>query len=205
MNQNDASPEEIKAYLRKDRILFEAIERNKLTVQPELTTDIYKALLESIVSQQLSTKVARIIWNRFLDLFEQRYPAAETLLGMEHQLLRSIGLSNSKANYVRNVAEFSKSDSLDFDHLATMSDEEVIGYLTRIKGVGPWTVQMILMFPMNRPDVFPVGDLGIQNTMKSLYGIDLEKKDLLQALEEIAESWSPFKTTASKYIWMIGD
>ena len=205
MNENNASPEEIKAYLKKDPILFEAIERNELLVHPELTTDIYKALLESIVSQQLSTKVARIIWNRFVDLFDQRYPDPQSLLAMEHQTLRAIGLSNSKANYVRNVAAFNESHSLAFDHLEGMKDDEVIQHLTQIKGVGPWTVQMILMFPMDRPDVFPVGDLGIQNTMKSLYGLDLEKKKLLPALEQIAESWSPFKTTASKYIWKIGD
>lgn len=175
------------------------------SVRPELELDIYISLLNSIVSQQLSTKVVRIIWKRFTDLFVNGYPMARKLLTMEHDLLRGTGLSNNKVRYVKNVAEFSLENDISFDYLLSQSNEEIMAYLTQIKGVGKWTVQMILMFPMDRPNIFPVDDLGIQKGMKKLYRIDLEKKELKVKLHEIADSWDPYKTLASKYIWKIGD
>jgi DNA-3-methyladenine glycosylase II len=90
---------------------------------------------------------------------------------------------------------------MSFDFLQTKSDEEIIAYLSQIKGVGKWTVQMILMFPMDRPNVFPVDDLGIQNAMKGLYSIALEKKELKAKMLEIASVWEPYRTLASKYLW----
>ncbi len=196
---------EILKYLKKDNILHQAIQKLDDKVKPEFDIDVYYSLLGSIVSQQLSTKVAKIIFNRFIDLFVDRYPKPEQLINTEHEVLRGIGLSNNKVNYVKNVAEFSLQNNLTFDYLQLKSDEEIVNYLTQIKGVGKWTVQMILMFPMDRPDVFPVDDLGIQNVMKNMYQIDLEKKDLKQKLNEIAENWQPYRTLASKYIWKIGD
>jgi DNA-3-methyladenine glycosylase II len=190
-------------HLRRDDILYQAITRLDTEIQPELSIDIYHSLLGSIVSQQLSTKVVKIIWNRFTDLFVDGYPDAESLLSKEHEVLRGIGLSNNKANYVKNVAEFNLSNDMSFDYLQDKSDEEIIEYLTQIKGVGRWTVQMILMFPMDRPNVFPSNDLGIQNAMKKLYNIDLEKKALVEKMEEIALHWDPYKTMASKYLWKL--
>jgi DNA-3-methyladenine glycosylase II len=101
------------------------------------------------------------------------------------------------------VAEFYLENDMSFDYLQTLSDEQIIEYLTQIKGVGKWTVQMILMFPMDRPNVFPVDDLGIQNSMKKLYAIDLEKKELKIRMNEISLNWHPYKTLASKYLWKI--
>ena len=92
---------------------------------------------------------------------------------------------------------------MSFDFLQGKSDEEIIDYLSQIKGVGRWTVQMILMFPMDRPNIFPVDDLGIQNSMKSLYQLDLEKKELKTKMLDIAVVWDPYKTLASKYLWKI--
>lgn len=196
---------EILDHLRKDEILYNAISVLGKEIKPELNIDIYYSLVSSIVSQQLSIKVVKIIWRRFTDLFEDGYPNAEALLSMEHELLRSIGLSNNKARYVKNVAEFKLANNMSFDYLQSMEDEEIIDYLTKIKGVGRWTVQMILMFPMDRPDVFPVDDLGIQNAMKSLYNIELEKKELKLKMNEIANVWHPHKTVASKYLWELAD
>ena len=194
---------EILEHLKKDAILYQAIASLETEIRPELDIDIYHSLLSSIVSQQLSTKVVKIIWNRFTDLFPQGYPDAESLLSKDHAVLRGVGLSNSKANYVKNVAEFKLANDMSFDFLQAKSDEEIIDYLSQIKGVGRWTVQMILMFPMDRPNVFPVDDLGIQNSMKSLYQLDLEKKELKTKMLEIAEVWNPYKTLASKYLWKI--
>lgn len=199
------SYKEILKYLEKDKILTKAIENLEADIHPEFDIDIYLSLLNSIVSQQLSTKVVRIIWNRFTDLFVDGYPKASDLLTTEHNLLRGIGLSNNKAIYLKNVAEFSLDNNISFDYLQLKKDDEIIEYLTQIKGVGKWTVQMILMFPMDRQNVFPIDDLGIQNVMKKLYQIDFEKKELKQKLNEIAEKWNPYKTLASKYIWKIGD
>ena len=191
-------------HFRKDQILHTAISELEIEIRPELDIDIYQSLLNSIVSQQLSIKVVRIIWRRFTDLFPGGYPDANQLLLTEHSMLRRVGLSNSKANYLKNVAEFKLKNDMSFDYLQSMSDQEVIQYLTQIKGVGKWTVQMILMFPMDRPNVFPIDDLGIINVMTELYGLQLEKKELREKLIEIAENWHPYKSLASKYIWEIG-
>lgn len=195
---------EIVEHYKKDPVLYEAIIELDSEIKPELDIDIYVSLLNSIVSQQLSVKVVRIIWRRFTDLFRDGYPDANQLLSLDHQVLRKAGLSNNKANYLKNVAEFKLTNNMSFDYLQGFSDEEVIHYLCQIKGVGKWTVQMILMFPMDRPNVFPIDDLGIQNTMRDLYQIELEKKELRRKLLEISEMWHPYKSLATKYIWEIG-
>lgn len=188
-------------YFRGDPILYQEIINLNVEIRPELDIDIYQSLLSSIVSQQLSTKVVKIIWNRFTDLFVDGFPDAESLLAKDHEVLRAIGLSNNKAKYVKNVAEFKLENDMSFEYLDIKSDEEIIEYLTQIKGVGRWTVQMILMFPMDRPNVFPVDDLGIQNAIKRLYNLDLEKKELKFKMTEIALKWEPYRTLASKYLW----
>src|SRR5690606_7014060 len=118
---------------------------------PTPSVDVYYYLLNSIVSQQLSVKVADIIWNRFLDLFPERYPVPEELTNKTDGELRGIGLSFQKLNYMRNVADFSMEYGMEFEMLDDWTDDEIIKYLTQIKGVGKWTVQMVLMFPMDRP------------------------------------------------------
>lgn len=188
-------------HLKKDVILKEVIKNATKEIKPSLEFDIYHFLLESIVSQQLSVKVADIIFARFLDLFPNRYPIAKTLITIEDDVLRSVGLSYRKVSYLKNVAEFSLINNMDFELLQSKTDQEFIDYLIGIKGVGKWTIQMILMFPMDRPDVFPVDDLGIQNNMKAIYGLTSEKKILKEEMTNIAESWSPFRTLGCKYVW----
>ncbi len=202
---NLKSYKEILGYLEKDKTLHEAIQQIDCEIRPEFDIDVYFSLLRSIVSQQLSTKVVRVIWRRFTDLFVNGYPNPEILLTTDHEILRGIGLSNNKVRYIKNVAEFSMLNDMSFEFLQEQSDTEIIEYLTQIKGVGKWTVQMILMFPMDRPNVFPADDLGIQNAMKKMYQIYLKKKELKQKLNEIAENWHPYKTLACKYIWKIVD
>ena len=188
-------------HLCKDKILQQIIETATKKVKTSLALDVYHFLLESIVSQQLSIKVADIIFNRFLDLFPERYPDPKALLLYEDEVLRSVGLSYRKASYLKNVAAFALKNNMDFEFLQQKTDDEIIDYLIKIKGVGRWTIQMILMFPMDRPDVFPVDDLGIQNNMKEIYGLKSEKKVLKEELIAIAENWKPHRTLASKYIW----
>ena len=194
-------PELIAELCKVDPVLAQVKQNQVEAIEPTPSIDVYYYLLHSIVSQQLSVKVADVIWNRFLDLFPDRYPHEAELYASSHEMLRSVGLSNSKANYMRNVANFSSEYGMDFDMLDDWKDEEIIKYLSQIKGVGKWTVQMVLMFPMDRPNVFPVDDLGIQTKMKKYYNIELEKKELKNKLHEIALNWDPYKTVASKLLW----
>ena len=192
---------EILQYLEKDKILTNAINNISYEIKPELDIDVYRALLNSIVSQQLSVKVVEIIWRRFEDLFVNGYPKAEKLLSIDDTVLRNAGLSRAKAQYLKNVAAFALENDMSFDYLYKKTDQEIIDYLTTIKGVGKWTVQMILMFPMDRLNVFPVDDLGIQQRMMAIYNVKVEKKKLKPILTDIAENWQPYRSLACKYLW----
>ena len=185
----------------KDKLLVNIIDSNVGEITPHPSVDIYLDLLNSIVSQQLSVTVAEIIWKRFLDLFPNQYPEASQVLAFDISELRKVGLSNSKASYLQNVANFSLLNSMGYDSLNKKNDDEIIKFLTQIKGVGKWTVQMILMFSMDRPDVFPVDDLGIQNKMKAIYQLSDDKKELKQQMIIVSEKWRPYRTLASKHLW----
>lgn len=159
-------------------------------------------LCASIMSQQLSTKVATVIHNRFLGLYGGKEPTAQQILDTSFETLRSIGLSNAKTNYVKNVAQFEIEFGMDHKKLHKMSNEEVIVYLTQIKGVGRWTVEMLLMFALGREDVFAIDDLGIQNAMIKLYKLDrTDKKKFREELLRISGKWSPYRTYACKHLW----
>jgi DNA-3-methyladenine glycosylase II len=163
--------------------------------------DVYLALLESIVSQQISVKAADAIFGRFLQLFPQQYPTPAALIDMPEAELRTAGLSFQKINYLRNVAEFALTQGIDYTQLQQKTDDEIVAYLTPIKGVGRWTVEMLLMFVLGREDVFPYDDLIIRQKMMRAYGIDLTGKALKIKLFEIAEPWRPYRTTACRYLW----
>ena len=173
------------------------------------TDRVYLALLESIVSQQISVKAADAIFARFRALFPDNYPAADALLLKTTDELRSAGLSFQKIKYLQSVAEFSQLQSdgtpaLARAHLDSMTDEEIVQYLLPIKGVGRWTVEMLLMFVLDRPDVFPIDDLVIRQRMVLAYPEQtngLTGKALYKVLHEIASPWRPYRTTASRYLW----
>lgn len=168
--------------------------------------DIHHYLCASIMSQQLSTKVAETIHQRFLNLFEGRVPLAEEILSTPFHTLRAIGLSNAKVSYVHNVARFAIEQGMDHRHMNKLDNEEVIEYLTRIKGVGRWTAEMLLMFALGREDVFAVDDLGIQNAMIRLYKLDrTDKKSFREDLLRISKKWSPYRTYACLHLWQWKD
>ena len=190
-----------KAHLAKDKKLKKLLE-NASDFKLTKRRNICNYLCASIMSQQLSTKVAMVIHNRFLDLFGGREPTAEQILDVPFDKLRSIGLSNAKTNYVRNVAQFHIEQGMDARKLGGMSNDEVIEYLTQIKGVGRWTVEMLLMFALGREDVFAIDDLGIQNAMIRLYKLDTsDKKKLKENLVRISTKWSPYRTYACRLLW----
>ncbi|PHN05642.1 DNA-3-methyladenine glycosylase family protein [Flavilitoribacter nigricans] len=168
---------------------------------PDVGDDIYYNLIRAIVFQQLSGKAASTIHGRFIGLFPEAYPYPEPLLALDLPDLRAVGLSRQKATYIQNVAEFFQQENLIGKDLADMDDEAVIQYLTQIKGVGRWTVEMLLMFTLNRPDVLPLDDLGIQQAIQLLYGFEEKGRGLKQRMMEIAEPWRPYRTYASMFLW----
>lgn len=169
---------------------------------PQLNNiDVYLTLMDSIVSQQLSVKAATTIFERFLTLFPNRYPAPEWVLALEQEQLRAVGLSYQKASYIQNTAQFFLDNNLVEKDWTIHQDDEIIELLTSIKGVGKWTVQMILMFTLQREDVLPVDDLGIQQGMSRLYELDNKAKGFKKEMERIAEPWRPYRSIASRYIW----
>lgn len=168
-------------------------------------TDVYFSMLRSIASQQLSVKAADTIFNRFLDLFPGRDPLPQKVKKIDIEKLRAAGLSYSKGQYLKNIAEFAGTHGLEYKILNKMEDHELIAYLTQIKGVGRWTAEMILMFTMNRPDVLPVDDLGIKNAMKNLYKLNSEGKKLIVEMEEVSEMWRPYRTLACRHLWRFKD
>ncbi len=168
--------------------------------EPQSSGDVYYDLLNSIVSQQLSTQVAVVIFNRFLKLFPGEYPHPRQLLALEIEELRAVGLSKGKAQYMKNVAEFWLTENLETRNWDEMDDDAIVEYLSQIKGVGRWTVEMILIFTLQRPDVFPVDDLGVQQAMMLAYGLEKDR-NLRKRMVEIAEPWRPYRSTASRALW----
>jgi DNA-3-methyladenine glycosylase II len=163
---------------------------------------IYLYLCASIMSQQLSTKVADVIYKRFLALYGKKEPTTQQILDTPFETLRGIGLSNAKTNYVQNVCRFFIEEGLDDKHLYKMTSEEVQQKLIQIKGVGKWTTEMILMFALKHEDVFPVDDLGIQQAITRLYKLDTSNKKLLQEqMHKVAEKWRPYRTYACVHLW----
>jgi DNA-3-methyladenine glycosylase II len=161
--------------------------------------DAYGALLRSIVGQQLSTKAARSIFERLTALFDDRTPTPRELLETDPEKLREVGLSRAKVAYLRDLAEHVEDGELDLERIAELPDEEVAAQLTQIKGLGPWTVDMFLIFHLGRPDVLPVGDLGIRRAVQTAYGLN-ELPDAAE-IRRIAEPWRPHRSLASLYLW----
>jgi DNA-3-methyladenine glycosylase II len=163
-------------------------------------TDHYGTLVRSIVGQQLSTKAAAAIYGRLIERFGGRAPTPEEVLAADPDELRTAaGLSHAKVRYLRSLAEHVLDGSLQLDRLPKLSDDEVIAELTAVKGIGEWSAHMFLMFHLRRPDILPVGDLGIRRAVKLRY--DLPELPTPAELTEIAEAWRPHRTLACIYLW----
>jgi DNA-3-methyladenine glycosylase II len=188
-------------HLSKDKKLAKLIaEHEPFTLKSH--KNICLRLCASIMSQQLSTKVAQVLHRRFLELYNGNEPTPEQIIATPFEKLRGIGMSNAKTQYVLNVAQFAIDHQLDDKKLKRMSDEEIIELLTQIKGVGKWTVEMLLMFTLGREDLFSVDDYGIQTAMKNLYKLnDSNKKEFREKLLKISKKWSPYRTYACLHLW----
>lgn len=165
----------------------------------ERPADAYGALLRAIVGQQLSTKAARTIYGRVLELFDGRTPTPEQLLEADETKLRAAGLSGRKVEYIRDLAAHVIAGELELDRLEELSDEEVIEEIVAVRGLGVWTAEMFLLFHLERPDVLSGGDLGIRKAVLIEYGLE-EMPPPAQVLE-IGERWRPHRSLASLYLW----
>ncbi len=184
-------------FMFKDPILLKLFKTHGPHKFEDRSERLIEELIESIISQQLSVKAADTIYSRFLKLFKNsQFPTSEQILKIDVEKLRGAGMSYSKANYIKNIAQAFKNKDLDIKILRKMSDEEAIQTLTKIKGVGKWTAEMILIFTLNREDVFSLGDAGLKRAIKNLYTVTDEKEIL-----KLSETWKPKRSFACWYLW----
>jgi DNA-3-methyladenine glycosylase II len=162
-------------------------------------TDPFAALIHSILSQQLSTRATAMIARRFMMLFGGRMPRAAEVAEIPDERLREVGISGQKVRYLRDLCQRLMSGSLPLHALDEMSDEAVIETLTQVKGIGRWTAEMFLMFRLHRPDVLPVGDLGIVKAVQKAYG--LRTLPTPDRLVRLGEAWRPYRSVACWYLW----
>ena len=192
--------EPYKKFLSKDPKLKLWLQ-NEIVI-PSPSSNITMALVNSILAQQLSTRVAEVMRQRFLALFGNKAPKAQDILRISQEQIRKIGISAKKAEYIHNVADFITAHKITNSKLARMTDDEIIELLSEIKGVGRWTVEMILIFAMKREDVFAVDDLGIQKAMIKIFKLhDFSKKDLKLEMMRLSERWSPYRSYVCLHFW----
>jgi DNA-3-methyladenine glycosylase II len=185
---------------RRDPVLSELIKQHgPCGLAAAQRTDHFAALTRAIVGQQLSTKAASTIYARLIALMPGGTPTAAALAALSDEQLRAVGISRQKAAYLRDLAERVHSGSLNLDALDAMSDEEVITALSQVKGIGRWSAEMFLIFRLHRPDVLPLGDLGIVNAVQRVYR--LRKRPTAERIRRLGEAWRPYRSVASWYLW----
>ncbi len=186
--------------MRRDPVLASIIRKHgPCGIKTGRETDIFCGLVEAIVSQQLSTRAAATIYGRLRALMPDGTPTPDAFLPLTDDALRGVGLSRQKTAYMRDLSCKVLDGSVKIGSLTTMSDEEIIAELTKIKGIGRWTVEMILIFRLARPDILPVDDLGIVKAIQRAYS--LRKPPDAKRMQKIAESWRPYRSVASWYLW----
>lgn len=189
---------EIVSHLEKDPVLKKLIERYEF---PALKTseNLFFDIIDSIVSQQLSIKAGSTILGRFKNVFNGKaFPNALDILSTPDEKIRECGMSFAKIKYIKGIAEAIVQKTLDLQKLYELQDEGVIEELTKQKGIGRWTAEMILIGSLGRMDVFSVGDLGLRTAVSRLYNV---KRDDLKKIESISLMWKPYRTIASRYLW----
>lgn len=191
--------------VKKDLKLKDVLGTNQELPLHDATGDIYFDLVRAIAYQQLHGAAAAKIFGRFIDLFEDAYPQPQIVAEMEIEEFRAVGYSKQKSNYIRNIAAFALENDFEHQDWDSMDDEDIIKFLTQIKGVGEWTAQIVLLFSLKRPDIFPSGDFGIQSAMIKLYNIKKEKKELIKKMKKIAEAWRPHRSIVSRHLWLWTD
>ncbi len=187
-----------KHLLKADPVIAEIV-RSIGPFAIEIRGKPYESLVRAVLYQQLAGPAASAIERRFLAMYDDRIPTPERLALATDEHLRTAGISRQKASYMRSIGEHFQNGTLSDRKLLRASDGDIIEGVTQIRGVGRWTADMLLMFCIGRPDVLPVGDLGIQNAMKLAYGLDTAPKPA--EMETIAEPWRPYRSAGSWYLW----
>jgi DNA-3-methyladenine glycosylase II len=186
-------------HLSQDPIMTRLISHyGEIEVKPS-GADLFTDLIECIIGQQLSNKAASTITNRFKASLKNLPMDPSEIAGLDLEVMRSLGLSYAKARYSQNIAHAVLDGSLHINSFPQLSDDEVKSELVRIKGIGPWTAEMFLMFTLGRPNIFSHGDLGLKNAIIKNYGFD--PKNELTQLQILLTTWSPYLTTACRYLW----
>lgn len=185
------------AHLKKDPTL-EPIIKTWGDLEWDDRSDLFLALVRSINGQQLSVKAAASIFGRLKELLDDDI-SPEKILSATDEQLRSCGISYSKIKYMKGIATAVSAKQIDLEYIKTLSDEDVIAELTKLHGIGRWSAEMLLIFSLRRPDVFSLGDLGLKEAVKRLYGVERED---LKAIEAIADQWRPYRSYACRYLWL---
>lgn len=185
-------------FKKVDPILYKALEWID-TIPPLKKSDkLFEDLCESIASQQLSVKASDTIFKRFKALFPNSEVTPKPILQFTIEEMRAVGLSNAKANYIKDLAQRVVDGLVELEKFDGFSNQQVIDELVAVKGIGPWTAEMYLMFTLARPDVFSLGDLGLRNAIKKLYGIETNSK---AEILRLSEKWKPYRTYACRILW----
>lgn len=186
------------SHLRKDPVLREII-KEEIVFASESEPNLFAAITRNIIGQQLSSAPARIILERFIKLFPRgAFPKPAEVIDTPDQKLRDCGMSWAKVKYIKSLSRAVLGKTLDLENVKQSPDEEVIAQLTKVNGIGRWTAEMILIFHLNRPDVFSVGDLGLRTAVAKFYGVD---RNDLKRIAKISLKWSPHRSLASRYLW----
>jgi DNA-3-methyladenine glycosylase II len=185
-------------HLKKDPVMAKLIAKYGFIEVVKREVNLFEDILDSIVSQQLSLKAANTIVNRFKALYGGVFPTPAELLKTSDEKIRECGISYPKISYIKGVAEAIEKEMINLEALDSLPDEEVLLELVKLKGIGPWTSEMILIFSLNRPDVFSLGDLGLRNAISKQYGID---KNDIETMRDLSSKWSPYRTLAARYLW----
>jgi len=190
--------ENVKQHLSLDPVMKNLLDQFEIKEYWGQQRSHFLDLIEIITGQQLSMKAAKSIFNRLISLYPS-IPTPEQIINTPEDMLRSAGLSRSKALYIKNIAQAMTDRKIDTDSFESMSDNEISCQLLKVKGVGPWTVEMFLIFTLHRPDIFSIGDLGIRSAIEKLYGINRNDKN---AILKQSEAWRPYRTHACRLLWM---
>jgi DNA-3-methyladenine glycosylase II len=184
--------------VKRDPVLGKVLESHGV-FEFSVEGDLFEALVESILSQQLAGPSAASIIRKVRALYPEGRLEAEAVYRTPARKLRAAGVSPQKLTYLRDLSKRVARGKIDLESLRTMEDGEIIRILDEVRGIGPWTVQMLLIFTLGRPDVFPVDDLGVRRGLQGVYS--LEEEPDRKEMERIAESWQPYRTVASLYLW----
>lgn len=186
------------AHLKKNPVMRRLIALHDAPIFNS-NSDLFSDLVEAIINQQLSSKAGETIFNRFKGLFKKEsFPTPVDIASMPDEIIRTCGISFTKITYIKGVCKAVHERTLNLEALRILSDEDVIKELTKLKGIGRWTAEMILMFSLKRMDVFSIGDLGLRTAVSKLYKVD---RGDLKKIEKISLQWRPYRTIASRYLW----